>query len=462
MQRKSKKPLHEHPQPTREVLTMLIRRSFSLQHANPALLSFARVGSRGLSSEAQDTRRRVVFLGTPEVSAQSLELFLKASLDARSNIQLVGVISQPPAPAGRKMKLTPSPVQMLAKRFGLPLLTPASAKDSEFLKELSSWKPDLCVTAAYGQFLPRSFLAIPKYGTLNIHPSLLPLYRGAAPVQRCLENGDEFIGVSIVETVLKMDAGPLVQQHKQPLDGSEKAPELLESLVVKGTEMLLDILQTYFVPSNLAGSHRHTDTSTSSGDDDVNDDNVEDSGRTKTAQDHDLASSANKIDAGEAHLDLAKMSALTIHNRARGFAGWPGVWSYFHVLPAGTIEDAGEIFSDEEALSALVPQRIKLTTTCVVNKQMISEHDFNKCEENWEVNEQSVHLSKVYPTVHAKRGKDALIMKCHDGTVLAVFEIQPAGKKVMDAKSFINGLRGQDLYWASKGNRKVKKKKFNY
>jgi len=451
------------------IMLKCIRTSLSLQRVQQTCTSFNRVSSRMLSSPVHDSRRRrVVFLGTPEVSAQSLELMIKASLDASSNIKLVGVVSQPPAPAGRKMKLTPSPVHKLAERSGIPLLTPASTRDAQFLEELASWEPDLCVTAAYGQFLPKKFLSIPKYGTLNIHPSLLPLYRGAAPVQRCLEKGDETTGVSIVETVLKMDAGPLVMQHVRPLEGDEKAPELLEELVVKGTNLLLDVLQTYFIPSNVSKKHHSAD---SHADNDGDSDSIRnaESDCTKTAQNHDLASPADKIDPAEAHLDLVQVSALNAHNRARGFAGWPGVWSYFHILPAddAAAAAAGAILSDDamsEAMSDsdLVPQRIKLTTTSVVNEQMVSEHDLNTCEEVWEVNDHAVQLVKVYPTVHAKKGKDALVMKCHDGTVLAVYELQPAGKKVMDAKSFINGLRGQGLFWASKGNRKVKKQKFKY
>jgi methionyl-tRNA formyltransferase len=156
--------------------------------------------------------KRVVFLGTPPVAARSLELLLAKSRSGGADFEVAAVVSQPPSRSGRKMKLTPSPVASLAEAEGLRLLTPPSAKDEGFLQELAALRPDLCVTAAYGCFLPQRFLDIPERGTLNIHPSLLPLYRGAAPVQRCLEAGDAVTGVSVAFTVLAMDSGPILRQ----------------------------------------------------------------------------------------------------------------------------------------------------------------------------------------------------------------------------------------------------------
>lgn len=158
-------------------------------------------------------RKKVVFLGTPDIAASSLELLLEASRQGKGGgFDVVRAVSNPPARTGRKKVLQPSPVQALAERDSIPVMTPATARDEEFLAELEGLEPDLCITAAYGQFLPRRFLDIPKFGTLNVHPSLLPLYRGASPVQRCLEAGEEKTGVTVAFTVLKMDAGPVVRQ----------------------------------------------------------------------------------------------------------------------------------------------------------------------------------------------------------------------------------------------------------
>lgn len=170
-----------------------------------------------MSTEAAG-RKKVVFLGTPDIAASSLELLLEASRQGKGGgFDVVRAVSNPPARTGRKKVLQPSPVQALADRESIPVVTPTTARDEQFLAELEGLEPDLCITAAYGQFLPRRFLDIPKFGTLNVHPSLLPLYRGASPVQRCLEAGDSKTGVTVAFTVLKMDAGPVVRQTVREL-----------------------------------------------------------------------------------------------------------------------------------------------------------------------------------------------------------------------------------------------------
>lgn len=214
-----------------------------LSSAALPLLLAARPRPRPLSAVASAAPKRVVFLGTPAVAARSLELLLDGARGGRGGgFEVAAVVSQPPSKSGRKMKLTPSPVHALAEAEGLPLLTPPNAKDESFLGALEALQPDLCVTAAYGCFLPQRFLDLPGFGTLNIHPSLLPLYRGASPVQRSLEAGDDVTGVSVAFTVLAMDAGPILRQVERPLSGEEQAPELLLELFEAGTEQLLQAL----------------------------------------------------------------------------------------------------------------------------------------------------------------------------------------------------------------------------
>ena len=189
-------------------------------------------------------KKRVVFLGSPGVAA----LTLGRLLDADSNFEVVAAVSQPPAPKGRKRILQPCEVQALAEERNLRCLTPAKARDPEFLEELTALKPDVCVTAAYGQFLPKSFLSIPLLGTLNIHPSLLPRWRGAAPVQRSLENGDEKVGVTVLQTVLKMDAGPIAAQSvPRAVKEGDTAATLLDELFDEGCDLLInDVLPSLF------------------------------------------------------------------------------------------------------------------------------------------------------------------------------------------------------------------------
>ncbi|CAM9153831.1 unnamed protein product [Chrysoparadoxa australica] len=245
--------------------------------------------------------KRLVFLGTPEVSVTSLKVILEGAAashnDPDNMYEVVGVVTQPPAPTGRRKKITPSPVQVLAEQEGIPVLAPAKAKDEEFLQQLRDMAPDLCVTAAYGQFLPTKFLKIPVLGTLNIHPSLLPKYRGASPVQRALEAGDTETGVTVAFTVLKMDSGPVVSQVKCQLEGHEKATDLLQELFTVGSKELVRVL-----PSVWSG------------------------GVEVTEQDESQATAADKLSAAEAQCCFEKETASKIHNKVRGFAGWPGTW----------------------------------------------------------------------------------------------------------------------------------------
>ena len=148
----------------------------------------------GVLRMMSDARKKVVFLGTPDVAARSLRRLIDASRAEGAAFELAAVVSNPPAKAGRNKQLQPSPVQALAEGEGIPVLTPTGLlkkyEDSAaFLDSMRELAPDLCITAAYGQFLPQSFLNIPKHGTLNIHPSLLPKFRGASPVPRALEAG---------------------------------------------------------------------------------------------------------------------------------------------------------------------------------------------------------------------------------------------------------------------------------
>ena len=332
---------------------------------------------------ASAAAKRVVFLGTPSVAARSLELLLQASREEGS-FEIAAVVSQPPARAGRKMKLTPSPVQQLAESEGLMVLTPPTAKDEEFITVLSDMQPDLCITAAYGCFLPQRFLDLPAHGTLNIHPSLLPLYRGAAPVQRCLEAGDLVTGVTVAFTVLEMDSGPVLRQVERPLNGDEQGPELLAELFEAGTANLLEAL-----PSVWDGSCQHV----------------------VRAQDGDRATSASKVRATEAEVRLDTLSAAEIHNRARGFAGWPGIWT--------------EIRLDESK----PPVRAKLLRTALGTAS-------DELGEGRDVS--------VAP------GGAALLLRCADGSVLEVSEIQLPGKKPVNPKAFWNGLNGRTATWVGR------------
>src|ERR1700761_6686590 len=141
---------------------------------------------------------RIIFMGTAELSCASLE-----KLSNESAFQIIAVVTQPDKPKGRDLKLTPSPVKVLAQELNLPVFQPVKARDEAFAKTLEALAPDLMVVVAYGQILPQRLLDIPRHGCLNVHTSLLPKYRGAAPIQWAILNGDAETGV----TIMKMDAG---------------------------------------------------------------------------------------------------------------------------------------------------------------------------------------------------------------------------------------------------------------
>ena len=148
---------------------------------------------------------RIIFMGSPEEVIAPLKSLI--SLCEGSEHELVAVVSQPAKPAGRKKKLTDPPLASFAKEAGLKVYQPVKARDPEFLNQLRDDQVDLIITATYGQILSEEFLSIPKRGTINIHPSLLPEYRGATPVQTALFDGLETTGVSILFTVRALDAG---------------------------------------------------------------------------------------------------------------------------------------------------------------------------------------------------------------------------------------------------------------
>jgi len=314
------------------------------------------------------------------------------SKNENSCYELVGVVTQPPKRRKRRGKVVPSPVGLVAEELDIPVLCPEKAKDPAFLEELENdIRPDLCITAAYGQYLPKRFLAIPKFGTLNIHPSLLPRWRGASPVQRSLQAGDNPVGVSVLFTVSKMDAGPIVKQEVRTInDEKDTATTLLPSLFTIGTSCLLDV-----IPDVVAGK--------------INMENA-------MMQDEDNVVNADMIDSEEGELFLAEDSARVCHNKVRGFSMWPGTFLYCIV---------GE---DDDGEEGNTPVKMKVIESRVLDERV------------------------EQPTNEIKLGSekgDGLRVVCGDGSVLELLRVQPVTRKEMDAKSFVNGLRGARLRWTT-------------
>ncbi|MCM3746147.1 methionyl-tRNA formyltransferase [Paenibacillus pasadenensis] len=184
---------------------------------------------------------RIVFMGTPEFAVPSLHWLM--SEEARSlGCEVVGVVSQPDRPKGRKKELAPTPVKAAALEYGLPVLQPERMRRPEAVEELKLLGPELIVTAAYGQILPRDVLEIPKLGCINVHGSLLPKYRGGAPIQRSIMNGEPVTGVTIMYMAEGLDTGDMISRVEVPITDADDSGTMFDKLSEAGAKLLAETL----------------------------------------------------------------------------------------------------------------------------------------------------------------------------------------------------------------------------
>lgn len=231
--------------------------------------------------------KRIIFAGTPEFAA----VHLKALLDA--GIKPVAVYTQPDRPAGRGHKLTPSPVKALALEAGIEVFTPENFKDEEEIKKFEDLKADLCIVVAYGIILPQRVIDAPKCGCINVHGSILPKYRGAAPIQRALLDGEEETGVSIMKLTLKLDAGDVYSVATLKIEKNDTSATLFAKLADLGAMTLLIAMPKIFDGSLKA-----------------------------VPQDEDAVTYAMKISKEESHINFNK-SAEVVDRTIRGLNPWP-------------------------------------------------------------------------------------------------------------------------------------------
>lgn len=179
---------------------------------------------------------KIVFMGTPAFSVPILEGLLDAGYE------IAAVVTQPDRPVGRKKIITPTPVKAAAQKHGLLVLQPEKISGSPEMDQIKALAPDLLITAAFGQFLPSALLAVPKYGALNVHASLLPKYRGGAPVHYAIMEGDQETGVTIMEMIKKMDAGGIFAQERLPITPQDDVGTMFDKLSALGKDLLLQTL----------------------------------------------------------------------------------------------------------------------------------------------------------------------------------------------------------------------------
>ena len=257
---------------------------------------------------------RVVFMGTPELSCNSLRALMESQ-----EFLLAAVVTQPDRPKGRELKLQPSPVKELALQANLPVLQPERARDETFLVALRDLRPDLVVVAAYGQLLPRSILDLPRFGCLNVHTSLLPRYRGAAPIQWAILNGDAETGVTIMKMDAGLDTGNILTQAVTPIHPEDTSETLHGRLAALGAELLVRT-----IPDYVAGKV------------------------VSRPQPTEGVSHAPKIKKQDGHVDW-NQPARSIWNRVRGLVPWPGAFTF---LPGQPQPHLLKIWQAEPAQSA--------------------------------------------------------------------------------------------------------------
>jgi methionyl-tRNA formyltransferase len=238
---------------------------------------------------------RIVFGGTPDVAIPSLDAL------ADSRHELVAVVTRPDAPSGRGKKLTASPVAQRAAELGIEVLKPQRPRDEEFVTRLTELAPDCCPVVAYGALLPQRVLEIPRHGWVNLHFSLLPAWRGAAPVQHAILAGDQITGATTFRIVLELDAGPILATVSEPIRPDDTAGDLLHRLSLSGARLLVETLG-----------------------------GIEDGTLTATPQPETDAqvSYASKINVENARIDWTQ-SADVLDRLIRACAPAPGAWTTF-------------------------------------------------------------------------------------------------------------------------------------
>lgn len=244
------------------------------------------------STKMSSTAPHIIFMGTPEYAVPYLEGLISAGF------RPYAIISQPDRPKNRTQTIEPTPVKKAAFAHGLPVLQPEHIRDIQWIEKIRTLSPDMIVVVAFGQIIPKSILDIPPKGCINVHPSLLPKYRGAAPLQAALLNGDSETGVTIMKMDEKMDHGPIIAQEKILLDLRETMKSLRKKTTAIGIRLLVDSLLK------------------------IKNDTAE-----YTEQDHEQATYTKLLTLEDGKIDFAVESAEKIDRKIRALNPEPGTWT---------------------------------------------------------------------------------------------------------------------------------------
>ena len=245
---------------------------------------------------------KILFMGTPDFALFSLKALVEYS--SKSDVEICGVITQPDKPKGRGYALLPPPVKAYALEVGLSVYQPETLKDDNFTKLLESLSPDLIIVVAYGKILPKNVIDFPKYGCINVHGSLLPEYRGAAPMQRAIIDGKEKTGITIMYMAEGLDTGDMLLRRELTIKENDNFEDIHDGLGALGAEMIVEIIPM-----------------------------LENQTATREAQDDSLSTYAKKITKEDCLIDFSQ-NAKTVHNQIRGLSPIP--LSFTH-LPNGKL-----------------------------------------------------------------------------------------------------------------------------
>ncbi len=235
---------------------------------------------------------RILFMGTPDVSVPTLEALIA------SEHEVVGVVSQPDRPKGRGKQLQPTPVKEVAIKYNIPVYQPNKVRDEGFAELIGALNVDVAIVIAFGQILPKAFLELPKYGCINIHASLLPLYRGAGPIQRAVINGDAVTGITTMMIDVGMDTGDMLLKEEVVIDEKETGGSLFDKLSLLGGPLVLKTIKA-----------------------------LEAGTLVRIPQNHDEATHAPMLDKKLGNIDWKK-SAVEIERLIRGLNPWPSAYTY--------------------------------------------------------------------------------------------------------------------------------------
>lgn len=293
----------------------------------------------------------ILFMGTPDFAVPSLESLV------HSKHKVQAVFTQPDKPKGRKMILTPPDVKLCAQKYSLPVYQPDTLKNAEAMQTIETLAPDMIVVVAYGKILPGEIIRFPKYGCVNVHGSLLPKYRGAAPIQRSILDGERETGITTMRMDEGLDTGDMLLQYKTDILPEETSGELFDRLALAGAKLLLETI-----------------------------DALESHSVTPRKQEESLSTYANRIDKSMCPIDF-RQSAQRVHDQVRGLQPWP------------------------------------VATACIQNKKL------------------KIHKTKL----SAMQGTPGTVLSLKPFTVackdyaVEILELQPEGKKKMDAQAFLAG-----------------------